>query len=50
VETGREKLVQLATAEDRQARARRAVFRTVELFTELHDTAGIRRTVGRGRR
>lgn len=46
VDTGREKLIHLATAEDSQARSRRAVFRTVELFTEIHDTAAIRRAAG----
>jgi hypothetical protein len=46
IDTGREKLIHLAIAEDSQARSRRAVFRTVELFTEIHDTAAIRRSAG----
>ena len=47
IDLGREKLLLLATAEDSQSRARRSVFRTVELLTEIHDTTSIRRALGR---
>lgn len=46
IDTARDKLLHTAIAEDSQARSRRAVFRTVELFTENHDTAAIRRAAG----
>jgi len=48
---GRERLVLLATAEDSQARTRRAVFRTIELLGELYEPGALRRALGRtGRR
>jgi hypothetical protein len=48
---GRERLVLLATAEDSQARARRAVFKTIELLGELYEPGALRRALGRtGRR
>jgi hypothetical protein len=48
---GRERLVLLATAEDSQARTRRAVFKTIELLGELYEPGALRRTLGRtGRR
>jgi hypothetical protein len=50
VDEGRDKLVLLATAEDSQARARRAIYKTVELLGELHEPGAIRRTLGRAAR
>jgi hypothetical protein len=47
MDEGREKLVQLATSEDSQARARRAIFKTVELLGEALEPGSIRRTIGR---
>jgi hypothetical protein len=48
---GRERLTLLATAEDSQARARRAVFKTIELLGELYEPGALRRALGRsGRR
>jgi hypothetical protein len=47
---GRERLVLLATSEDCQARARRAIFKTVELLGEAFEPGAIRRTIGRGSR
>jgi hypothetical protein len=48
---GRERLVLLATGEDSQARARRAVFKTIELLGEIYEPAALRRALGRsGRR
>jgi hypothetical protein len=46
---GRDRLVLLATAEDSQARARRAVFKTIELLAELYDPGTLRRMLGRKR-
>ena len=50
VDEGRDKLVLLATAEDSQARARRAIYKTIELLGELHEPGAIRRTLGRAAR
>jgi hypothetical protein len=47
---GRDRLVLLATGEDSQARARRAVYKTVELLGEIYDPAGLRRALGRSAR
>ena len=48
---GRERLMLLATGEDSQARARRAVFKTIELLGEIYEPASLRRALGRsGRR
>lgn len=47
LDDGRERLCLLATAEDTQARARRSVFKTVELLAELYDPGAIRRVLGR---
>jgi len=50
-EQGRDRLVVLATAEDSQARARRAVYKTVELLGELYEPGALKRVLGRvGRR
>jgi hypothetical protein len=48
VELGRDALVALVTAEDTQARARRASYRVVELLTELYEPAMFRKLGGRG--
>ena len=47
---GRDRLVLLATAEDSQARSRRAVFKTIELLRELYEPAALRRVLGRANR
>jgi hypothetical protein len=44
---GRDRLVLLATAEDSQARVRRATYKVVELLGEAYDPGAIRRTLGR---
>jgi hypothetical protein len=46
---GRERLILVATAEDSQARARRAVFKTIELLGELFEPGSLRRVLGRPR-
>jgi len=48
VELGRETLVALVTADETQARARRASYKTVELLTDLYDPAMFRKLSGRG--
>jgi len=48
VDVGREKLALLTTAEDSQARARRSIYKTVELLGEIFEPGGIRRALGRG--
>lgn len=48
VDDGRDKLTLLAIAEDSQARARRAIYKTIELLGELHEPGAIRRALGRG--
>ena len=48
VELGREALVALVTADETQARARRASYKTVELLTDLYDPAIFRKMGGRG--
>jgi hypothetical protein len=48
---GRDRLVILATNEDGQSRARRAVFKAIELLGELSEPGALRRALGRsGRR
>jgi hypothetical protein len=47
LDEGRDRLVVLATAEDSQARARRAVFKTIELLGELCEPTVLRRMLGR---
>lgn len=47
---GRERLILLATGEDSQARARRAIFKTIELLGELFEPAALRRVLGRPRK
>lgn len=48
---GRDRLVFLTTTEDSQARARRAIYKTVELLGELYEPGTIKRIIGRtGRR
>ena len=49
VDEGRDRLVLLAVTEDSQARARRAVFKTIELLGELSDPGVLRRMLGRKR-
>jgi hypothetical protein len=48
VELGREGLVALVTVDETQARARRASYKTVELLTDLYDSAMFRKMGGRG--
>jgi hypothetical protein len=47
VEEGRDRLVLLATVEDTQARARRAVYKTVELLGDMFEPTALRRSLGR---
>ena len=48
---GRERLVLIVTAEDSQARARRAIYKTIELLGEVYEPGALRRALGRsGRR
>jgi hypothetical protein len=47
---GRDRLVLLTTAEDSQARARRAIYKTVELLGELYEPATLKRVLGRAAR
>ena len=44
---GRDRLVLVATAEDSQARARRAIYKTIELLGELYEPGALRRVLGR---
>ncbi len=48
LEEGRNRLVLLGTLEDSQARARRAIYKTVELLGELFEPGAVRRALGRG--
>jgi hypothetical protein len=48
VELGREALIALVSADETQARARRASYKTVELLTDLYDPAIFRKMGGRG--
>jgi hypothetical protein len=50
MDEGRDKLVTLATAEESQARARRAIYKTIELLNETFEPGALRRTLGRGAR
>lgn len=50
VDAGRDKLTLLTAVEDSQARARRAVYKTVELLGEIFEPGSLRRTLGRGLR
>jgi len=47
---GRDRLVLLATAEDSQARARRAIHKTIELLGEVYEPGALRRVLGRSGR
>ena len=47
---GRDRLVLLTTAEDSQARARRAIYKTVELLGDLYEPATLKRVLGRAAR
>lgn len=48
---GRDRLVLLTTGEDGQARARRAIYKTIELLGDIYNPAALRRALGRsGRR
>jgi hypothetical protein len=47
---GRDRLVLLTTAEDSQARARRAIYKTVELLGELYEPSALKRILGRAAR
>ncbi len=44
---GRERLVLLVGSDESQARARRAVFKTIELLGELYERGALRRMLGR---
>jgi hypothetical protein len=43
-------LVLLTTAEDSQSRARRAIYKTIELLGELYEPAALKRILGRAAR
>ena len=47
---GRDRLVLLTTAEDSQSRARRAIYKTIELLGELYEPAALKRILGRAAR
>jgi hypothetical protein len=47
IDEGRDRLILLATAEDSQARSRRAIFKTIELLGELCEPGALRRMLGR---
>jgi bacterioferritin (cytochrome b1) len=47
VDEGRDRLTLLTGGEDSQARARRAIYKTVELLGELYEPGAIRRVLGR---
>ena len=49
-EEGRDRLVLLTTAEDSQARVRRAIYKTIELLGELYEPGTLRRVLGRAGR
>jgi hypothetical protein len=44
---GRDRLTLLVTADDVQARARRAIYKTIELLGELYEPGALRRVIGR---
>ena len=44
---GRDRLILLASADDSQARARRAIYKTIELLGELYEPGALRRVLGR---
>ncbi|MGD0838275.1 MAG: hypothetical protein ABSB49_16680 [Polyangia bacterium] len=50
VDQGRDRLVLLTSAEDGQARARRAVHKTIELLGEIFEPTALRRLLGRPRK
>jgi hypothetical protein len=50
VDEGRDKLVFLTPAEDSQARARRAIYKTMELLGEIFEPGTLRRMLGRSLR
>jgi hypothetical protein len=50
VDEGRDKLVLLATVEESQARARRSVYKTIELLGEIFEPGALRRAFGKGAR
>ena len=50
VDEGRDKLVFLTPVEDSQARARRAIYKTMELLGEIFEPGTLRRVLGRGPR
>jgi len=47
---GRDRLVLLAANEDSQARARRAIYKTIELLGETYEPSALRRALGRSGR
>jgi len=48
VEAGRERLTFLTPVEDSQARARRSIYKTVELLGEIFEPGSLKRVLGRG--
>jgi hypothetical protein len=50
VDQGRDKLILLTTGEDSQARARRAIHKTIELLGEIFEPTALRRLLGRARK
>lgn len=50
VDEGRDKLVLLTPGEDSQARARRAIYKTVELLGDIFEPGALRRVLGRARK
>jgi hypothetical protein len=47
---GRDRLVLLTGAEDSQARARRSIYKTIELLGELYEPGALKRVLGRAAR
>jgi hypothetical protein len=47
VDAGRRKLIETATGEESQARARRAAFRTIELMAEIYEPSLLRKFLSR---
>jgi len=50
VDQGRDKLVLCATVEESQARARRAIYKTIELLGEIFEPTALRRALGKSAR
>lgn len=50
VDQGRDKLVFLTPVDDSQSRARRSIYKTIELLGEIFEPGALRRTLGRSTR